>query len=555
MSFNGSLAFWLREQAGLLSLQQIASIIRKTAYAVQEMHNEQRLYLDLNPYNILLSLEGRSNEQLSVQLAQPGVAARPKAGPGRGFPANSLLLYMAPEQWMGHASVASDQYALAIIAYELLTGTAPFQGPPAQLMEGHLNVQPPMPSSVHQRLSPALDVVLMNALAKRTEDRFPSIFAFAGALEQAMRHPDSVLVSIPKTTVDGILRATLAISSTEALMGTLRTITLPQGRRISIAIPKGAQDGQTIRLDGLGEPSSTGGLPGAVLLTIAVNATETSIPIVTGSHKAVTSQAASGSFAYDAPTSQGQRRTNVLAQGQQRVSNLYTRATQLSPRGRVGALGLLAALLLLIIIGSVTYFSLQTKAVAIPYPPSRGSLVLDDLLQDNSRGYSWPDAGNTEGNCRFLQGAYHVQATQNGAFRYCIAGSTGYDNFVYEVHMTILKGDGGGLIFRASGISSKFYYFRVGRDGSYGLYLYSDTVGKDAKTLALGTHAAVHTGLNIDNILAVAVRGNVIELYVNNQRIASVTNDAYSSGQVGVAATYDNAPTEVRFSNARVWGI
>src|SRR5260221_3462089 len=83
VSFDGSLAFWTREQTGQLSLAQIALIIRKTAYTVQELHNQQSIYQDLNPNTILLSLDGKNIEQMMVHMASPGVSARPSPGPNR----------------------------------------------------------------------------------------------------------------------------------------------------------------------------------------------------------------------------------------------------------------------------------------------------------------------------------------------------------------------------------------------------------------------------------------------------------------------------------------
>jgi hypothetical protein len=145
--------------------------------------------------------------------------------------------------------------------------------------------------------------------------------------------------------------------------------------------------------------------------------------------------------------------------------------------------------------------------------------------------------------------------TQAGSFYYCLAGSTGLSDLAYEVRMTIHEGDGGGLVFRADGTNSHFYYFRVCRDGSYALYLYTDVGGVHGQTLVSGITPAIHTGLNIPNMLAVVARGSSIDLYVNQQRIDSATTSAYSSGQIGLAAAYVTGPTEVVFSNARVWTV
>src|SRR5947209_1482866 len=281
MSYDGSLANWLETQPGLLPLQRVASLVRKAADALQQVHDQQKVYQDVNPCNFLVHVQGPHDERVDLKLVDLDAPGHASLKFSRGYSANSLLAYMAPEQWMGQVGPATDQYALAVMAYELLTGIPPFQGPPAQLMELHLKVQPPAPSSIHQRVSPAMDAVLQSALAKRPEDRFPSIAGFARALEQAIVRPEALVVS---TAIDGNLRATLPISLTEATMGTLRSITLPNGRRITVSVPKGAYDGQVVRLEGFGDPSPTTGQTGAVFLMLSVTPTETSMPTVLSRH-------------------------------------------------------------------------------------------------------------------------------------------------------------------------------------------------------------------------------------------------------------------------------
>jgi serine/threonine protein kinase len=92
---------------------------------------------------------------------------------------------MAPEQWTGNPVPATDQYALAVMAYQLLTGTMPFQGKLHSVMYQHLQEHPQPPSGLNPNLCAAIDTVLLRALAKKSEERFPSIQEFAHALEQA----------------------------------------------------------------------------------------------------------------------------------------------------------------------------------------------------------------------------------------------------------------------------------------------------------------------------------------------------------------------------------
>jgi hypothetical protein len=177
-------------------------------------------------------------------------------------------------------------------------------------------------------------------------------------------------------------------------------------------------------------------------------------------------------------------------------------------------------------------------------------------LHDNNGGNSWPEGTNSNGStCQFAQGAYHVSVTQAGGFYYCIAGTTAFSNFAYEVRMTIINGDQGGIIFRADGAKSKFYYFDIGRDGSYSLYLHVDASGSHARLLASGMHPAIHTGSNVPNLLAVVARSGTFDLYVNNQHITTVHDNTYGDGQVGVAAANITDPTEIAFSDARLWTL
>lgn len=157
------------------------------------------------------------------------------------------------------------------MVYQLLTGHLPFEGGPGQIMRQHFTVQPQPPGTLNPRLSPATDTVILRALAKRPEDRFAFVSDFDKAFQQAlqstgMRSP----VNIPEKTSSDDLHATLAISSVEALNGGTRTLALPGGRRVSISIPAGARDGQTMRLEGLVESASRGGPSGSLILTLAV---------------------------------------------------------------------------------------------------------------------------------------------------------------------------------------------------------------------------------------------------------------------------------------------
>jgi len=82
---------------------------------------------------------------------------------------------MAPEIWSGHPVPASDQYALAVMTYELFTGHSPFTGRQEHIMYQHFNTTPQPLSTLNPVLSTDIDTVLLKALEKNPADRFTSI--------------------------------------------------------------------------------------------------------------------------------------------------------------------------------------------------------------------------------------------------------------------------------------------------------------------------------------------------------------------------------------------
>ncbi len=122
--------------------------------------------------------------------------------------------------------------------------------------------------------------------------------------------------------------------------------------------------------------------------------------------------------------------------------------------------------------------------------------------------------------------------------------------------MKIIKGDVGGIIFRANSTNNNFYLFYVSQAGSYELFL---CPGITCNQLVASTPStAINKGLNATNVVAVVATGTSITLYVNRQQVTSLNNATFSHGQIGVVASpFANAghPTEVVYSNARVWTL
>jgi hypothetical protein len=188
-----------------------------------------------------------------------------------------------------------------------------------------------------------------------------------------------------------------------------------------------------------------------------------------------------------------------------------------------------------------------------PYTPGSGKLALIDPLSDNSKGYAWETDVQAEGTCAFSGGAYHVNTSKTNFFNSCTAEATDFSNFAFEVQLKIVRGDCGGMIFRADNNSGKLYFFEVCQDGTYSFSRYLDFTGDNVKVLAGGSSTAITTGLNRSNTIAVVAQGSTLTIYVKKQIIASANDSTFSHGQIGVFADENSNPTEVAFNNAKVW--
>ena len=182
-----------------------------------------------------------------------------------------------------------------------------------------------------------------------------------------------------------------------------------------------------------------------------------------------------------------------------------------------------------------------------------GRPVLDDPLSQNDTNNWYEGTGNP--SCTFTGGAYHASDQTKNNTLYCAASSTNFSNFVYQIRMTIVKGDFGGIFFRFNIAKFKGYQFNIGQDGKYSLYLSVDSTGTYDQLLRSGSSSFFKTGLNQTNLIAIVASGSNIYLYVNKQYVTSASDSTYNSGQIGVLAGDTTVPTEVMFRNAQVWNV
>ncbi len=185
---------------------------------------------------------------------------------------------------------------------------------------------------------------------------------------------------------------------------------------------------------------------------------------------------------------------------------------------------------------------------------TKGTATFTDNLSDATGTGRWDQGTADVGTgCAFSQGSYQISVAQQGYLQPCLARSTDFQNFAYQVNMTLVTGSQAGLIFRSNNGNNSFYFFRVGTTGTYALDLYKNTT--QAQTLASGYNTNVPTGMKQSIHLAVLAKGDTFQLFVNEQYIASITDKNLSSGMIGLAAVNSNLPTLATFTTAQVWKL
>jgi len=168
-----------------LPVEDVITILSQVGEALSYAHQQKIIHRDIKPENILFNNNG------DVLLADFGIATiLSTAERTHATAVHSTPVYMAPEQFQGKVSAASDQYALAAIAYELLTGHTPFgTSLYDEWVAGaseHREEALPALTQFNPAIPKAVEQVVLKALAKHRQERYVDIAAFVAALQNAM---------------------------------------------------------------------------------------------------------------------------------------------------------------------------------------------------------------------------------------------------------------------------------------------------------------------------------------------------------------------------------
>lgn len=170
---------------GGLEIEEAVEVTRQMLAAAEFAHEHGIVHRDLKPMNVLIDRDGR------VRVTDFGIARAGGSEITRTGSVMGTAQYLSPEQAQGvEVTARTDIYSIGVILFEMLTGRVPFDGENAvAIAMKQVGEEPAAPSSINPKVSPALDAIVLKALAKDPAQRFSSAAEMAAALDAAEAEP------------------------------------------------------------------------------------------------------------------------------------------------------------------------------------------------------------------------------------------------------------------------------------------------------------------------------------------------------------------------------
>jgi len=195
----------------------ILPYIKQAAEALDYMHQKQIVHRDIKPENLLL---GANN---TILLCDFGIAVRTTQTIKSTY---GTLEYVAPEQLRRQPCPASDQYALAITVYQWITGELPFDNKADILATPVPSLRQKLPTIAQE-----VENVILKALMKEPQQRYPTVSAFAAALEQAYLRSTATAPAATRVTP-----SLCTVLNKTRIIGSPITVVLPASK-VTLVLP------------------------------------------------------------------------------------------------------------------------------------------------------------------------------------------------------------------------------------------------------------------------------------------------------------------------------
>ncbi len=181
--------------------------------------------------------------------------------------------------------------------------------------------------------------------------------------------------------------------------------------------------------------------------------------------------------------------------------------------------------------------------------------VYSDPLNEQNKS-NWNVTLSPTSGCAFIKNAYHIFESTRNFNRFCLAPVGTLTDFAFQVQMTLIKGDLGGIVFGLNGngtIPTNSDYFGIDLTGAFSLFNISN---RQFHALSHSLIQANDTNPNSVNLLTVIVLHGRIYLYENQHYLDSFSNTSYTtSGLAGLFVADSFEPTEAAFNNVQIWRL
>ena len=562
MPFMGGGTLRARIRRSPLSLEEACQCLRDIADALDYIHRQGVIHRDIKSSNVLLDNAG------TCYLADFGIAR--DVSESTQLTATGSVLgtvdYVAPELFLpGHkADDRSDLYSLGVLLFEMATGQLPFIAE-SQLavVSMHLNQPPPAPSKLDPHLSPPIDFVILRAMDKNPDMRYPSAAALAESFYRAVHRTHEVvngedhtpqIVSIGGAQQIVLPPATPPIHGPAAPLrpAPLSNLTETDGyvpRHPAPALPLHPTPVLPQRV----APTGRSRYARRRFRSALIIALVTLALIIAISVYAVLSQS-------HAPASPGGGSTQPV---QVATTGSVTQSPDATPNltatalANVNATRTAQASATAAAIAHATAVA-QAHAAAtagVIQTATAGAPAYQDALNNPNNPATQTAAWDTNSQCAFSKDGYHVTASTFPSLHGCRETGYTYLNAAISVHITLLSGHSGGLFFRLSTDplgEYNGYLFEIDSQGHYKISTINN--GTVAPLQDWAFSSTIKQGYDVTNTLQVIMQNSQYLFYVNGVYLTSLSDSTYTSaGDIGFVATTNGTNADILYTDLSVY--